>query len=53
MQRASTKLTKTTSTKSWMEVSVQDREEREDVTKEMVNFTGAERQVKGISGVNH
>jgi hypothetical protein len=33
-------------------VSAGQREERGDVTKEMVNFIGAERQVKGISGVD-
>ena len=36
-------------------VSAGQREERGDVTKKKkkVNFIGAERQVKGISGVNH
>ena len=34
-------------------VSAGQREEWGDVTKEMVNFTGAERQVKYICGVDN
>lgn len=37
----------------YIHVRAGQREEWGDITKEMVNFSGAERQIKGISGVNN